>query len=160
MQVRKFIMNVSAGITKVLAKGVGVAGLGAVLYDAHQYGKIQAKTYGKNQMANSACDAYMDSKTLNSTSTIDSKLQQARLNAELKGGLFGGIRNGFAQAKGYIAGAFTSLAENIVPLALSASTLVTKGKASAILGLATAVYSGARAATAAFGIGKINPLNK
>jgi len=146
--------------TGVLSKCVGIAGLGAVLYDAHQYGKIQAKTYGKNQMADSACDAYIDSRTLSSTSTLDSKLQQARLNAEMKGGLFGGIRNKFAQAKGYIAGAFTSLAENIVPLALSAGTIVTKGKASAVLGLATALYSGARAATVAFGIGKSNPLNK
>ena len=153
-------MNISSGITKVLAKGVGVAGIGAALYDAHQYGKIQAQTYGKNQMANSACDAYMDSKTLNSSSTIDSKLQKVRLDAEMKGGLFGGIRNGFAQAKGYIAGAFTSLAENIVPLALSAATLVTKGKVSNILGVATAIYGGVRAATTAFGIGKINPLNK
>ncbi len=153
-------MNVSAGITKILAKGVGVAGIGAALYDAHQYGKIQAKTCSKNHLANSACDAYMDSKTLSSTSTIDSKLQKARLDAEMKGGLFGGIRSGFAQAKGYVKGAFTSLAENIVPLALSAATLVTKGKVSNILGAATAIYGGVRAATTAFGIGKTNYLNK
>lgn len=111
---------------KYAAKGVGIAGLGAVLYDAHQYGKIQARTSGKNQLAESACDAYMGSTTLNSTSTIDSKLQNARLNAEMNGSIFGGIRKGFAQAKGYIKGAITSLAENIVPLALSAATLVTE----------------------------------
>ena len=61
----------SFDFNKVLAKGVGVAGLGAVLYDAHQYGKIQARTSGKNQLADSACDAYMGSTTLTSTSTID-----------------------------------------------------------------------------------------
>ena len=145
---------------KYAAKGVGIAGLGAVLYDAHQYGKIQARTSGKNQLAESACDAYMGSTTLNSTSTIDSKLQNARLNAEVNGSIFGGIRKGFAQAKGYIKGAITSLAENIVPLALSAATLVTGGVASKILGAATAIYGGVRAATVAFGIGKPNPLSK
>ena len=145
---------------KYAAKGVGIAGLGAVLYDAHQYGKIQARTSGKNQLAESACDAYMGSTTLNSTSTIDSKLQNARLNAEMNGSIFGGIRKGFAQAKGYIKGAITSLAENIVPLALSAATLVTGGVASKILGAATAIYGGVRAATVAFGIDKPNPLSK
>lgn len=150
----------SFDFNKVLAKGVGVAGLGAVLYDAHQYGKIQARTSGKNQLADSACDAYMGSTTLNSTSTIDSKLQNARFKAEMNGSIFGGIRRGFAQAKGYIKGAMTSLAENIVPLALSAGTLITGGPVSKVCAAATAIYGAVRATTVAFGIGKPNPLNK
>ena len=145
---------------KVLAKGVGIAGLGAVLYDAHQYGKIQAQTSGKNQLADSACDAYMSSTTLNSTSTIDSKLQNARLKAEVNGSIFGGIRKGFAQAKGYVKGALTSLAENIIPLALSATTLVTSGPVSKVCAAATALYGAVRGTAVAFGIGKSNPLNK
>lgn len=152
--VKKFDFN------KVLAKGVGVAGLGAVLYDAHQYGKIQAQTSGKNQLADSACDAYVDSRTLNSTSTIESKLQNLRLDAEMKGNIFGGIRKGFAQAKGYVKGAMTSLAENIIPLALSAGTLITKGSASKVLGALTATYGAVRGVSVAFGIGKSNPLSK
>lgn len=150
----------SFDFNKVLAKGVGVVGLGAVLYDAHQYGKIQARTSGKNQLADSACDAYMGSTTLNSTSTIDSKLQNARFKAEMNGSIFGGIRRGFAQAKGYIKGALTSLAENIVPLALSAGTLVTSGPVSKVCAAATAIYGAVRGTTVAFGIGKPNPLNK
>lgn len=150
----------SFDFNKVLAKGVGVAGLGAVLYDAHQYGKIQARTSGKNQLADSACDAYMGSTTLNSTSTIDSKLQDLRFKAEMNGSVFGGIRKGFAQAKGYVKGALTSLAENIIPLALSAGTLITSGPVSKACAAATALYGAVRGTAVAFGIGKSNPLNK
>ena len=153
-------MNISAGLTKVLAKGAGIAGLGAIAYDAHQYGKIQAQTYSKNQMAESAKDAYMSGTTSDSTSTIASKLQKFRLDGELNNKFFGRTRNFLSSAKGYIKGIGTSLAENVIPLALSAGALITKGKASAVFGAATAIFGGIKVAGATFGIGKTNYLKK
>ena len=78
----------------------------------------------------------------------------------MTGAVFGGIRNCFAQAKGYVKGALTSLAENIIPLALSAGTLITSGPVSKACAAATGLYGAVRGTAVAFGIGKSNPLNK
>lgn len=153
-------MTISSTITNVLAKGVGACGLAAIAYDAHQYGKIQAQTAGKLQKADSGVDAYVKGSTANSSSTIGSKLQDYRTNLELNGNLFGGVRNGFAQVKGYLKGLGHSLVENAVPLVLSTATILTKGKASKVLGAVTATYGAVKAGTVMFGKGKTNYIKR
>lgn len=142
-----------------LAKGIGAVGLAAVMYDAHNYGKIHAQTASKLQKADGAVDAYVSGSTSNSSSTIASKLQDFRTNMELNGGLCGGIRNGFAQAKGYLVGVGKSLVDNAIPLVLSTATLLTKGKLSKALGVVTAGYGACKAATT-LGAGKTNWLKR
>lgn len=145
-------------IGNILAKGSGLAGLGVIAYDAHQYGKIKAKIAGKNQQASSALDSYMDTTQLNSTSTIMNKIQNKRHSLEMDGKLLSGPRNFFSRAKGYIKGVAESLASNVVPLALTAGTLLTKGKISQGFGIGLAAYGAVQVGRNAFGAGRTNYL--
>ena len=144
------MVNISSGI----AKAAGFAGLAAVAYDAHKLAKVRAGENRKDAIAASGLDAYMDSKSLDKPSMLMSKVQDVRFNAEMKGNLFNGIRNGFNSVAGYVKGFAESLVSNVIPLALSAATVLTKGKVSKGAAIGLALYGTADVARNAFGIGK------
>lgn len=137
-----------------VAKTTGYVGLAAVVYDAHKLGKVRAGENRREAIATAGLDAYMDSKQLNKPSCLMSELQNKRFDMEMKGKLFNGVRNFFNSAKGYVKGVGESLVSNVVPLALSAVTILTKGKASKVAATALATYGAVDVARNAFGVGK------
>ena len=130
-----------ANLTTVISKTAGGLGLAAVAYDAHKLAKVRAGEYRRNAIANSGLDAYMDSKQLNKPSVLLSKAQDKRFDMEMKGHRFNGIRNAFNSAKGYIKGLGESLVHNVVPFALSAVALLTKGPLSKASSIGLTAYA-------------------
>lgn len=141
-------------IGSVLAKTTGYAGLAAIAYDAHKLGQMRASEYRKDAIGASGIDAYMDSKSLDRPSALMSKIQDARFNAEMHGKLFNGTRNVFNSVKGYVKGLCESLVSNAIPLALTAATILTKGKVSKGAAIGLAAYGACDVAKNAFGVGK------
>ena len=141
-------------IGSVLAKTTGYVGLAAIAYDAHKLGQMRAVENKRDAIASSGLDAYMDSKSLDKPSALMSKIQDARFNMEMKGHLFNGVRNGFNSVVGYVKGFAESLVSNVVPLALTAAAVLTKGKGSKGAAIGLAAYGAADVAKNAFGIGK------
>ena len=72
----------------------------------------------------------------------------------MKGSLFNGTRNWFNSAKGYVKGVAESLVSNVVPLALTALTVLTKGKVSKASAIGLAAYGACDVARNAFGASK------
>lgn len=145
---RKF--NLAGG----LAKATGCVGLAAIAYDAHKLGQVRAGEQRRSAIADSGLDAYMDSKSLNKPSVLMSKAQNKRFDMEMKGHLFNGVRNFFNSAVGYVKGVGESLVSNVVPLALTTLTLLTKGAVSKASAIGLAAYGTVDVAKNCFGAGK------
>ena len=140
--------------SSALAKTTGYVGLAAVAYDAHKLGKVRAGENRREAIANAGLDAYMDSKQLDKPSCLMNKIQDKRFDAEMKGNLFNGVRNFFNSAVGYVKGFAESLVSNVVPLALTAATILTKGKVSKVAATGLAAYGAVDVAKNAFGVGR------
>lgn len=140
--------------SSALAKTTGYVGLAAIAYDAHRLGQVRAGETKREAIASSGLDAYMDSKQLNKPSCLMNDIQNKRFDMEMKGQLFNGVRNFFNSAKGYIKGVAESLVSNVVPLALTAATVLTKGKVSKVAATGLAAYGAVDVAKNAFGAGK------
>jgi hypothetical protein len=143
--------SVGSKVMTGVAKTVGCLGLAAIVYDAHKWGQLRAGEERKNAIADSGLDAFLDSRTLNKPSFILSELQDRRFDREMKGGMFNGVRNFFNSAKGYIKGFAESIVSNVIPLALTAATLLTKGKAAKLSATALAAYGTVEVAKNTFG---------
>ena len=140
------------------AKAAGCVGLAAIAYDAHKLGKVRAGETKREAIATSGLDAYVDSKSLDKPSALMSKIQDVRFSAEMNGKLFNGVRNFFNSAKGYVKGVAESLVSNVVPLALSAVSIMTKGNVSKAAAIGLTAYGGVEVAKNAFGAGKTHYL--
>lgn len=143
-------INFTAG----LAKATGYVGLAAIAYDAHKLGQVRAGEQRRSAIADSGLDAYMDSKTLDRPSVLMSKAQNKRFDMEMKGHLFNGVRNFFNSVVGYVKGVGESLVTNVVPLALTTATVLTKGATSKAAAIGLAAYGAVDVAKNCFGVGK------
>lgn len=143
-------INFTAG----LAKATGYVGLAAIAYDAHKLGQVRAGEQRRSAIADSGLDAYMDSKTLDRPSVLMSKAQNKRFDMEMKGHLFNGVRNFFNSVVGYVKGFGESLVTNVIPLALTTATVLTKGAASKAAAIGLAAYGTVDVAKNCFGAGK------
>lgn len=137
-----------------LAKATGYVGLAAIAYDAHKLGQVRAGERRREAIANSGLDAYMDSKSLDRPSVLMSKAQNKRFDMEMKGQLFNRVRNFFNSAIGYVKGFGESLVNNVVPLALTTATILTKGAVSKASAIGLAAYGTVDVAKNCFGVGK------
>ena len=136
-------INFTAG----LAKATGYVGLAAIAYDAHKLAKVRAGEERKLAIANSGLDTYMDTRTLDKPSVLMSKIQDSKFDAEMNGRWFNSV-------KGYVKGFAESLVNNVVPLALTAVTVLTKGKVSKASAIGLAAYGAVDVGKNVFGIGK------
>lgn len=147
-------MTAISMITSGLAKATGGLGVAAIVYDAHKLGTLRADEYKRENIADDAMKGYADTRKLNSPSYLMNKIQNIRYKAEMNNKLFNGVRNGFSSAKGYVKGLTESLFSNVIPLALSAGTILTKGKISKVFAGALTAFGGVTVAKNAFGIGQ------
>lgn len=113
---------------KYIAKGIGLAALGMVGYDAHYIGKIEADTYASEK------DAQSTGKYLNNTlySTNMSKIQDKIKEVSYEMELDCGYKRFFNSGIGYLKGFTNMLIEHVLPFGLGLGALFAKGKASKI----------------------------
>ena len=123
---------------KYLAKGVGIAALGCVGYDAHYIGKLQADIYASEKDANSA--AYYLNNSLYSTNM--SKIQEGVRDASYKIDLDQGYKRFFNSGIGYLKGFGSMVINHVIPFGLGLGALLAKGKLSKGCAGALGVYAG------------------
>ena len=110
-------------LKSALIKTVGGGGLGLGLYDAHCRGKRESIREGKNIMADSATDAWLNTTRLETESDIEAAMRNGARDWMLDSP----IPKIFGNIKGYIQGLFKSIADNVVPITLGAGALIAKG---------------------------------
>ncbi len=110
-------------LKNILIKTAGAGGLGLGIYDAHTRGKRTSIHYGKEQMADATLDAWLNSNRIDKESHVESLMKESAFKWRLDSPLpkiQGNI-------KGYVKGFFSSVAENVIPIGLSAGTFMAKG---------------------------------
>ncbi len=110
-------------LKNILIKTAGAGGLGLGVYDAHSRARRDSIRYGKIQMADSTLDAWLDANRLSKESDVDNMLKRGAFKWRLDSPL----AKMWGNIKGYTAGFCSSLADNVVPIGLSAGTLMAKG---------------------------------
>lgn len=141
-------------IPNILTKTVGAAGLGLAVYDSHSAGKIQAESHQKEVKAGITANSYMDTLTLDSPSVVKSKLKNKYFRMRMDEN----ITEFFTGIAGYLKGFGKMLVDNVVPLALSAGTLVKNKIVSRASVVGLLAYGGIYIGREVMGIGKPNPL--
>ena len=137
-------------VTRILTKTVGVVGLGLIGYDAHVAGKIESSSYQKRCTADGVTRAYENTMKLENPSVVEAKGKTAFFNYQLENNL----SDFFTGIAGYLKGAGSMLVGNVIPLALSAGTVFTKGLASKACGIGLLAYGGIFFIQNILGIGK------
>lgn len=138
------------GIFNLLAKPLGVIGLGLVGYDCHVSGAIRSSANAQEFKAQSLERNYLDDMSLASPSIVRSRVKQGLFRFNLDENIspfFNGI-------SGYLKGFGSMLVHNLVPLGLAAGALLTKKPVSKYFGIGLLAYGGIFLAQEIFGIGK------
>ncbi len=141
----------------ILRKGVGVAALGMVGYDAHYIGKLQADLYASERDALGTAHYLNNSMYSNSMSKLTDGVKNTAYNMELDQGW----RRFFNLGIGYVKGFSSMLVSHVVPFALGLGALLTKGLPSKICAGGLGVYGAFKLVKNFFGIGTPGgPLNQ
>lgn len=143
------------GIGNIIAKTVGLAGLGLVAYDSHVGGKIEADAYQKRTTADSMADSYVNSMSMDRASIVQSKAKKGWHNVKMDDNFFPAMQS----LVGYVKGFGSLLVSNVVPFALATATLLTKGKTSKACALGLGAWAAFSFATDIMGFGKTSKLN-
>ena len=128
-----------ANISSILAKGVGIAGLGVMAYDAHTMSKDYAQMYSTNKSTANLESLYYDTLSLSTPSHVKDKAKKAILNLEMDVS----IDDTFHKVKGYMTSVGNYFVSKAIPLGLSALTLLTKGAVSKVSALGLIGYAAA-----------------
>ncbi len=121
----------------ILTKGVGLAALGLVGYDAHYQGKLQADLYASEKDAKYA--AYYLNNSMYSTNM--SKIQEAVRDASFNMELDSSWKRFFNKGIGYIKGFTSMLVDHVVPFGLGIGALLTKGKTAKVFAGGLGIYT-------------------
>lgn len=149
----RIIHNISTALKgnpgKYLTKGVGLAALGLVGYDAHNIGKMQADLYASEK------DALATSYYLNNTlySNNMSAIRDSIKNSAYEMELDQGWRRFFNLGIGYVKGFTSMLVSHVVPLGLGAGALFAKGKIAKFSAAALGIYGLCKFTKDFFGLG-------
>ena len=134
---------------KWVTKGIGAVALGAVAYDAHYLGKIQADLYSSEKDA--ASTGYYLNNSLYSTNM--SKIQEGIKDASYEMELDCGWKRFINEGGGYVKGFTSMLVSHIVPFGLGLGALLTKGLPSKICAGGLGIYAGYECVKNFFGWG-------
>lgn len=122
---------------KWATKGIGIAALGAVAYDAHYLGKIQADLYSSEKDA--ASTGYYLNNSMYSTNM--SKIQEGIKDASYEMELDCGWKRFINEGVGYVKGFTSMLVSHIVPFGLGLGALLSKGLPSKICAGGLGIYA-------------------
>ena len=132
----------------ILAKTLGAGSIGLGIYDAHGRARRESIRQGKNHMADQGLDSWLKTTRLETDSDVEARMRNEARDIMIDSPMPKICGN----IKGYISGFFASVVDNVVPITLGATALISKSgglvsKCSAwALGI-YAVYKGIRAFT-------------
>ena len=140
-----------ASILNVLTKATGAIGLGLVLYDAHNAGKIRSSMEAKYHKTGQLTGRYLDNMTLDKPSIV----KQAAKRHIFDFFVHENMSEPYNTTKGYGKGFSGMLTQHILPFGLSLGALLGgKGAFSKFCGAGLLAYGGLFLAQEIFGIGK------
>lgn len=140
----------------MITKGIGLAALGCVGYDAHYVGKIQSDLYASERDATNAAYYLNNSMYSTNMSKIQEGIKDASYTMELDCGWKRFINSGI----GYIKGFSSMLVSHVVPFGLGLGALLAKGKTSKICAGGLGIYACYEVLKNFFGWGTPNGLMK
>ncbi len=108
---------------ELAAKAAGVIGVGAILYDAHSYAKLEAYDKKHTKNADAALKYFKNTEYLTNKSQITSKFKDWMFRWELSNR----IRGVWNATTGYVGSFVGNLFSNAIPLAASVGTVALKG---------------------------------
>lgn len=135
--------------SQIISKTAGLAGLAMVAYDANHIGKMNADIYASHR------DAVATGHYINNTMYTSnmSKIQDRIKTTALRMQLDQGWRRFFNTGIGYVKGFTSMLTEHVIPLGLSLTALLTKGKVSKFSAIGLGAYAGFEVIRNFFGLG-------
>lgn len=140
----------------VLCKTVGLAGMGAILYDAYTLGSIKSKRFAVRESVGNYMDVVASQRTASTDSYVSSAIQDKTADIRMNNRIIPFV----GRIKGFVHGTLDSLGNNVIPVIFSSLALLTKGFASKV-GAWGLVGCGAYVALKeGFGIGKHSPVDK
>ncbi len=108
---------------ELAAKAAGVIGVGAILYDAHSYAKLEAYDKKHTKNADAALKYFKNTEYLTNKSQITSKFKDWMFRWELSNR----IRGVWNATTGYVGSFVGNLFSNAIPLAASVGAVALKG---------------------------------
>lgn len=140
-------------LVNLVTKTAGGLVAGMVLYNAHQVGKNVSKEEVKVCCADRMTGFYMKSRCADDRSVLTSKLKDwyFRTNADWS------IPDKFNAVTGYVKGAFSQIASDIIPAVLATGALLSK-KAGKFFALGLGIYAVKYMLFDVMGVGRTNHL--
>lgn len=135
----------------VLTKVTGAAGLGLVLYDSHNAGKIKASMEEKYHKTDQLKERFIDDMKLDRPSVIKQDAKHHVFNFFVHENM----SEPYTLGKGYGRGFLGMLTQNVLPFGLSVIALATNGIVSKFCGAGLLAYGAMFLAEEMFGIGKV-----
>ena len=141
-------------LVNIATKAAGGLVAGMVLYNAHQVGKNVSKEEVKVCCADRMTDYYMKSRRMEDRSAVTNKLKDwyFRTNADWS------LPDKFNAVTGYVKGAFSQIASDIIPAVLATGALLSK-KAGKFFAVGLGLYAIKYLLCDVMDIGKTNHLN-
>ena len=143
-------------VSNVVCKTVGLAGMGAVLYDAYTIGKEQSVRTSQQVTA----DKFEKIVAASRTQTNESHLTNAMQNKVADLRMSNPLIPLWGRVKGFFEGTLESLGNNFFPVLCSSLALLTKGTMSKIGAWGLGGYGVYMILKEGFGIGKNTPVDK
>lgn len=137
-------------VLNVLTKATGAAGLGLVLYDAHNAGKIKASMEEKHHKTEQLKDRYMEEMKLDKPSVLKDEAKHHVFNFFLHENM----SEPYNVTKGYGKGFLDMLTQHLLPFGLSIGALATRRIVSKFCGAGLLAYGALFLAEEMFGFGK------
>lgn len=142
-------------LANIVCKGVGIAGMSAVIYDAASVAKLKSKRASLTTDADHFEKIHASTRTISSESHTASAIQKKVANLRMNNPIIPIL----GRIKGYVAGFLGSLGENIIPASLASLAVATKGLPSKIGAYGVAAYGLFVILKEGFGVAKKSSLD-
>ncbi len=149
------------GAVTVISKLMGIGAAGALLYDAHNAGKVNSKKQYSAQIANSLPDIYSKSIKLDGYSEVGNSAKKNVFRWALDDGVTPAISSAF----GYVTGTLGHLVDNVLTAGLATTAILAKGKnnkpsiVGAVAAAGLVLTAGKYLLYDVFGVGKPKPFS-
>ncbi len=142
-------------MANIICKTIGIAGMSAVAYDAYAHAQhhsaVESEAMSSDVFEKAVAAEMSNTDASHVTNELQKKISHLRANNPLIPVV--------GKTKGFISGALGSLANNIVPVTLSAIALAAKGKLQKAGAWGLGIFGLYKVAKEGFGLGKKSPID-
>ena len=143
-------------VSNIVCKTAGIAGLSVAAYDAMAMAQHHASAE-TSKMSADTFESVIAAQRSNSTASAFTNAMQEKVG-DLR--MKNPVVPLFGKVKGYVEGFFSSLGDNIIPVALSSVALAAKGTLQKAGAWGLGVYGCYLLAKEGFGVGKTSPVDE